>query len=547
MNFESLTVEELATHLINGHNIDQETIEILKDQYIDGSSFLELTLTDLVDLMKIKIGPAKKIQKVIKQNKGANMQMVENVMEFIVDPQTGALDDVPPVAINVPQAPQHINRPTTGEDIPFSKYTTVRETLEQHTQGISLISAINKGHFGEEDRRALVRILVSELISKYENLYPPDDAKWALAKAIVREFPSLRDVSVPGSAGCEHFFDKTTRKGFLEFRLWNARKVVSPSKKKYVTTKNKSSRTKKTSDATVADVDNLLLPEELEEKITWMQLTMPRVDKKRGITDCLMETYNDRRNWIKTEIPTIHDIMSKYPRLFDFNGEMIELEFIKLFTEELNNNFLARFPTYYTEIIIGYCKTKRPDIFRKTSVLKDENWKALAILDALLPSSNFIKKRKANEISKGKKKAKLSENQAQEKIVADVCSSSNSFPNPDLIRIIPEGTNVTDYIQNVIKEASGSLQPYVLCVSGQKLDKYFIQVDGKLIEIDSNAHPITAFDILFKIHFVTNVEFADSLFFFYNFIEYYVYKRQVTLKNSVASMHSSLNNFKEQN
>lgn len=41
-------------------------------------------------------------------------------MEFIVDPQNGALNVAPPAKINVPPAPQHINRPRTVEDIPFS-------------------------------------------------------------------------------------------------------------------------------------------------------------------------------------------------------------------------------------------------------------------------------------------------------------------------------------------------------------------------------------------------------------------------------------------
>ncbi|XP_051164505.1 uncharacterized protein LOC127283579 [Leptopilina boulardi] len=547
MNFENFSVEELAAHLRN--EIDEETIEILKDQQIDGSSFLELTLHDLVELMKIKIGPAKKIQKIIKENHGFGIQMVEEVREFVVNPQTGALIDIPQAKINVLQASQRVNRPSTSsstvEDTPFSKYKTVRETLEHHAQGIHLINVIDKGQFGEEDRRALVRILVSELINEYKNLYPPDDAKWALAKAIVREFPSLREQSREASAGCEHFFDKNTRKGFIEFRLWNARKVVSPSKKKYVTKNVKNSK-KNCASNKAAAVQNLLSSEELEEKISWMQLTMPRPDKKRGLCDCLMETFDDRRNWIVNENPTIHDIMSKYPRLFDFHGEMIELEFTKLFNEELNNNFLACFPANYTAIIIGYCKVKRPDIFRKASILKDENWKALAILDALLPTSNFAKKRKVNEASKGKKKAKISEDQVQEKQITDVSSSTKVFPNPDLIRILPEGTKVTDYIQNVIKEASGCIQPYVICVTGQKIDTYFIQLDGKLIEMDSNAHPIIAFDILFKIHFITNVHFSNSLFFFYNFVEHYVYKGQVIVKNSVASLHSSLNNFKEQ-
>ena len=35
----------------------------------------------------------------------------------------------------------------------------------------------------------------------------------------------------------EHYYDSTTKRGFIEYRLWTIRKTMSPSKKKYKTKK----------------------------------------------------------------------------------------------------------------------------------------------------------------------------------------------------------------------------------------------------------------------------------------------------------------------
>ena len=54
-----------------------------------------------------------------------------------------------------------------------------------------------------------------------------------------------------------------------------------------------------------------------------MQLTIPRREKKQSLMKSLQETFQDRRDWITSEEPTIFDIAEKFPRLFDFYGEMV--------------------------------------------------------------------------------------------------------------------------------------------------------------------------------------------------------------------------------
>lgn len=54
-----------------------------------------------------------------------------------------------------------------------------------------------------------------------------------------------------------------------------------------------------------------------------MQMTLPESDKKQYLYTLLLETFNNRRDWIHAEHPTIGDIQQKYPRLLDYNGSMV--------------------------------------------------------------------------------------------------------------------------------------------------------------------------------------------------------------------------------
>ena len=67
----------------------------------------------------------------------------------------------------------------------------MKPTFLNHPQGEALLKAINNS-FNKEDRRALLRILVSEMLTIHCD-YPSEKAKTALAKAIVIDFPTLKD------------------------------------------------------------------------------------------------------------------------------------------------------------------------------------------------------------------------------------------------------------------------------------------------------------------------------------------------------------------
>lgn len=45
--------------------------------------------------------------------------------------------------------------------------------------------------------------------------------------------------------------------------------------------------------------------------------------ERTKISALLEETFTHRRHWITSDNPSIDEIHKKYPRLFDYNGEMV--------------------------------------------------------------------------------------------------------------------------------------------------------------------------------------------------------------------------------
>lgn len=65
----------------------------------------------------------------------------------------------------------------------------------------------------------------------------------------------------------EHYYDEETRRGFIEYRLWNVRRTLSPSQKKYKTKALDSGKT-----TPVSPNINLLSQEELDSKVCLINL-----------------------------------------------------------------------------------------------------------------------------------------------------------------------------------------------------------------------------------------------------------------------------------
>ena len=78
-----------------------------------------------------------------------------------------------------------------------------------------------------------------------------------------------------------------------------------------------------------------------------------------------------------------------------------------------------------------------------------------------------------------------------------------------------------DIIAAAARKSAGNCQPYLLAMGDNKhIDKFFVVLDRQVM--DAGSEVIRAFDILFKVHFIFNVEFAvqhDNLYsFFHTFL-----------------------------
>ncbi|XP_033208048.1 uncharacterized protein LOC117167319 [Belonocnema kinseyi] len=413
----------------------------------------------------------------------------------------------------------------------FSRFGTVRATLlHRVAEGQALVLAAN-GSFTENNRRALMRILISELIKVHGSCYPPDEAKVALAQAIVTEFPLLRNTRT--KKGYEHYYDEETRRGFIEYRLWNVRRTLSPSQKKYKTKALDSGKT-----TPVSPNINLLSQEELDSKIAWMKCTNPSDSNKQNIATHLQETLQNRRDWIIKKSPNISQILHEYPRLLDYNGEMINNEF-RYFFKEKSVNFLARFPSYYCPRILEYAKLNRLDVYNRLKNITDVNLRALFILADLLRINNAMLAQQGDK-GKGKMKGKKRQRSSEEAEMIE--KEKIDVPSTFLVRFA--GTPLPQSIQEASATGSIIIPPYIVCTQEENgRNSYFVQGDGWLIK-PRNNNPVTAFDLLFKVYFALKICYPAGLQIFYNFIESYVYDLGTKARGVVTSLHVNLSNLK---
>lgn len=71
-----------------------------------------------------------------------------------------------------------------------------------------------------------------------------------------------------------------------------------------------------------------------------------------------------------------------------------------------------------------------------------------------------------------------------------------------------------------------------------------LAVEGRAMPLGKNgSNVLTAFDKLFKIHYVLNVHYDKSLTYFYNFMEAFIYKMpNVEPHNCTLALHTSFVN-----
>ncbi|XP_025996534.1 uncharacterized protein LOC113005316 [Solenopsis invicta] len=207
------------------------------------------------------------------------------------------------------------------------------------------------------------------MCSEYGNTYPSKEYKTSVAKAIVSTFSRLSS-KIEGRSH-ESFYDEVVGEGYLEWRLKTVRK--------HLPRKETSKRPNKKKIRKQPFIDRPQLTESvLIEKISEMKHTKPTDSVKAQIERLLYETRPNRHTEIKSsESITVSDVLKKYPRLKNYDGEMIDNEFRDVF--EGHDILLARFSTYFAPRIIAYCKNVASYLLEKLTDF-DINLKAIVVL-----------------------------------------------------------------------------------------------------------------------------------------------------------------------
>ncbi|GBP19508.1 hypothetical protein EVAR_102056_1 [Eumeta japonica] len=183
-----------------------------------------------------------------------------------------------------------------------------------------------------------------------------------------------------------------------------------------------------------------------------------------------------------------------------------------IITEDVDDVLQMDFAALTVEQLIEKLKT---EVIRDEQILKifEDDFRALLLLVELLPVTYSVKSRKG----KGKGKAKEKENHRKgNKRAATEETETNEplhihFPNKYLLRLVPEGTNLEQFVQDFRAKSSTSIQPYLVAPASQSSSQNtFINGDDWFLNVPDKGNSVTSFDLLYKIFYVSNLDYPDS-------------------------------------
>ncbi|XP_031781313.1 uncharacterized protein LOC116416561 [Nasonia vitripennis] len=201
----------------------------------------------------------------------------------------------------------------------------------------------------------------------------------------------------------------------------------------------------------------------------------------------------------------------------------------ELMSPEKCDDFLSKFGPYYVPRIFEYTRICNYDLWKKHNAITDDVLKALLLLITLLPVSNAVK-------NKSKKKVDKPMDSSQKKKVKMI------EPYRFMIENINAGANVQEFVKSKRSECTSTIQPYIIQVDGET-PHFYVIADNAILTCNNRNDFTVAFDLMFKIYFIFNIQYPVSLQNVYTFIESYVYrlieKKSISI---VASLYVNLKN-----
>ncbi|XP_030588577.1 uncharacterized protein LOC115782519 isoform X1 [Archocentrus centrarchus] len=369
----------------------------------------------------------------------------------------------------------------------------VRNALQVKPGGQVILDEYDKlRSLTDGTRRRLVNLLVANMV-EIHGMIPPVSVRTKYALGIISLFPSLKDPY--SDNGYEHFYDQQSGSGYLAWRIKTVqRNSAAQSRRSSTSTAYQDSPKRKRE---VSCTDKQLLGEECREAISFLKYSTD----ESAVKEKMRATFQYRQTLVQDQ-QCSSTVLDVFPRFLNITG-LIDQDFTMMFGEEVSGRFLAKWPTFFKPRILTECRklTSNEHIEELLYSQHDTGWdsdlSSILLLLHLLPPT-----------SKGhKKSAKISSCQAVDHVV----------------RYLQMGASVETFLAGVEPG-----QPFLLCVGENKssIQRYYIIIDHKAVPCKAQTS-LAAFDELFKAHFIFSVNYHESLYNFYTFIQTTVFNIDV--------------------
>ncbi|XP_073695250.1 uncharacterized protein [Garra rufa] len=375
-------------------------------------------------------------------------------------------------------------------------------------EGKDILTSLEKNTLSLNQRRCMVRILVSHLMSRFgEN--PSSEKKMCLAVSLVQQYPCLKDTQGKGyeawfSPGRSH----RPATGFLEERLRNVRKRTRRE--------TRTSCEKDDSEAIISMSSILVIPEptitpdRAVQLVEWLKNNMLPANK---VAEYMKETAIHRSQWIRANgTKSIEDITCEFPRLLDTPG-MISQDFSVLFPDHAERLFLDWKVCFKDKILLFARQEKKAqELLQNVDGLSSDAQSdlALRLLPVILPTPVY-------KIGTKMFKPSLEEN----------------------IKAFIEFKNVGTNMVEVLKEADLTKPfPFVLGLGDcSNCHQAFVVVGKQALQRNTL---ISAVDTCFKLFYVMDIHFPKQCAPVWEFLQTVVYKIPGTESPAVRLLRSYL-------
>ncbi|XP_038063146.1 uncharacterized protein LOC119733851 [Patiria miniata] len=371
-----------------------------------------------------------------------------------------------------------------------------RKILMEHPKGPTIIKEYHKNRYiCPGSRMTLVSVLVAHLIAKCGS-YPTIEEKHALGRSVITLFPNLSDSS--GKTGYEHFFCSAGgQSGYIQDKLKNMRRSLPQSAKLRMKKDTPKPCPKE-------DLPCKLLPESEAEELESFCRNALGDRNKTAVTKAMAQSAPNRRAWINAEEPFLSVILQKYPRFMDM-PELIDQDFKAIFSDPADN--LLQKWANHAQMLLTYastCKQERVvkvhQDFRAQTSRKTEELTALygfLVLLRLLPSYNT------------KAKGRVS------------CE--------DVDRLLVKFFEVNVPLEETLHDKTTKQPTLVVLGTKSSMEQILLKIEEFGFHLPS-TNITAAVDLLFKSHYIFNLEYSPQLFNFFLYLQTQIYGLEYTGK-----------------